>query len=74
MKKYRIFYVLDLIWILYFFLKAVIENNTSKTGLAALGGLGDFVLYCGLFIIGILALAIVMIMHRISIKRCKVSK
>lgn len=64
MKKYRIFYVLDSIWIIYFFLKAVIENYFSKTGLAALESLGNFVLYCGLCIIGILALVIVIIKRR----------
>ena len=74
MKKYRIFYVLDSIWIFFFFLKAVIENSSSKTGLAALESLGDFVLYSVLCIIGILALIIVMIIHKISIKRRKINK
>lgn len=74
MKKYRIFYVLDLIWIFYFFLKAVIENSSSKTGLAALESLGDFVLYSGLCILGILVLIIVIIIHLISIKRGKIKK
>ncbi|ADL53291.1 hypothetical protein [Clostridium cellulovorans] len=74
MRKYRIFYVLDSIWIVFFFLKAVIENNSSKTGLVALESLGHFVLYSILCIIGILALVIVMIIHKISIKKRKINR
>lgn len=74
MRKYLIFYVVDLIWTIFFLVLALKEQLSSSTGLSALGVLGRFVLFSILCIIGIIALVIVAAIQLISIKRRKIDK
>ncbi|WP_054741453.1 hypothetical protein [Cellulosilyticum ruminicola] len=58
MKKHKIFLSSAFIWSVVFFGLAIYENSTKSQGLSALTSLGNFVLYAGLSIIGIVALVI----------------
>ena len=70
--KYLIFYVIDLIWIIFFLGKAIIEDSTPPVGgYVPFEGMGEFLLYSGLFLAGILAFVIVAIIQIISIIRNK---
>lgn len=71
MKKYRIFFVADLIWSTTFLILAARANRQSATGLEALESLGDFIMYALLCIAGVIAFIIGMIIWLI---RCKFHK
>lgn len=63
MKKKAVFYIINVIWIIYFFIKAYQENESHDDGLAALGSVGDFYLYAILFILGIVVILITTIIN-----------
>jgi len=70
--KYLIFYILDLMWIIFFLEKAIIADSTPPiSGYVPFEGMGDFFFYSGLFLAGIFAFVIVAIIQIISIIRNK---
>ncbi|URZ04292.1 hypothetical protein [Clostridium felsineum] len=69
MRKFIIFYILDVIWIVFFLSLAIMRNLSTQTGLLAIENLGRFVLFSVLCFVGIIALVIVVIIQLVYIKK-----
>ena len=71
MKKYIVLLSIAFIWSSLFMILAINENNTPSEGLGALTSLGNFVLYAGLSVLGIVVFIIGLIKYIVYIKRNK---
>ncbi len=63
MKKRSMFYLINMLWIICFFILAYQENKSVDVGLAALESVGHFYLYALLLMIGILVMVIATIIN-----------
>ena len=57
-KGYKIFFTIDIIFLVIFALLILWENSREVTGLPALSSVGNFVVYLIMFLIAALALVI----------------
>ena len=71
MKKRSMFYLINMLWIICFFILAYQENKSHDVGLAALESVGHFYLYGLLLMIGVLVMVIVTIINIILWKQKK---
>lgn len=71
MKKYIVLLSVAFIWSNLFLILALNENSTHSEGLGALTSLGNFVLYAGLSVVGIVVFIIGLIKYILYIRRNK---
>ena len=71
MRKRTIFYLINIFWIICFFMLAYQENESRDVGLAALESMGHFYVYALLFMIGVIVIVIATIINLILRRKKK---